>query len=299
MTGSISRELKSSKEVASGPGVTQFEHTSTSRPQGPGGGRSRVEMTTSRAPDTIYGAVIRIIYVYMSGMALRPFCTSEPHITLWSGCYSESRFSTQAWRSLAMNRGRLREVDMKFLLQTSAPETVKQHPGLLAGREEDTAGGLHLWTPLRAFSTHRALLLAEEPPQGFSLKLFKVLSAHEYIWMANPEQGFDPGISDSVHYENKRCGLKPRCSHQGAGSSHGSNRPKRRKDQQTRVFFLSASAYQHRLRRSADLGWGYCLCHWRLRDFKRIALTLWASASPLKNGADCTLPGMSRYKAHA
>ena len=30
-----------------------------------------------------------------------------------------------------MNRGRLREVDMKFLLQTSAPETVKQHPGLL------------------------------------------------------------------------------------------------------------------------------------------------------------------------
>lgn len=76
MTGSTSRELKSSKEVASSPGVTQFEHTSTSRPQVPGGGQSGVEMTTSRAPDIIYGAVIRIIYVYMSGMALRPFYTS-------------------------------------------------------------------------------------------------------------------------------------------------------------------------------------------------------------------------------
>ena len=44
--------------------------------------------------------------------------------------------------------------------------------------------------------------------------------------MANPEQGFDLGISDSVRYENKRCGLKPWCFHQGAGSSHGSSRPK-------------------------------------------------------------------------
>lgn len=39
-----------------------------------------------------------------------------------------------------MTKGRLREVDIKFLLQTSALETVKLHPGLLAGREEDRAG---------------------------------------------------------------------------------------------------------------------------------------------------------------
>ena len=146
-------------------------------------------------------------------------------MTLWSGYYSESCFSTQAWRSLAMTKGRLREVDIKFLLQTSALES--EIVSRSAGREGRGQGqGLHLWTPIRAFSTHRALLLAEEPPQGFSLKLFKVLSALKYIWMANPEQGFDPGISDSVCYENKRWGLKPRCSHQGAGSSHGSNRPK-------------------------------------------------------------------------
>lgn len=45
------QHLKSSKEAPSSPGVTQFEHTPTSRPQVPGGGQFRVEATTSRAPD--------------------------------------------------------------------------------------------------------------------------------------------------------------------------------------------------------------------------------------------------------
>lgn len=123
--------FKSSKEVASGPGVAQYEHTPVSRPPVSGKEQFGVEATTSWTPD------------------------------------------------------------IKFPSQTSEHESCKIGVSRSAGREE-SEGQLTPLDTIGTLSTYRATLLAKEPPQVFSGKLYNVFSVLKYT------QGFDLGISDSV-----------------------------------------------------------------------------------------------------